>query len=141
MEIFLHNLLILMPDKVYKNNLSDAAVKKVRELFSIEPKFTIDGKPFYSLVEWNVHELKIICLIADRWSTEKLTSLVCRLYYMSLWLLPAFVRQWWKSLEHKESVIVDKLTTRFVSPALIMEEMKAIKQEKPADKFSVRILR
>lgn len=60
---------------------------------------------------------------------------------MSLWLLPAFVRQWWKNLEHKDSVVVDKLTTKFVSPSLILEEMKAIKREKPTDKFSVRCVR
>lgn len=75
---------------------------------------------------------------ADRWDTTKLTMLVCRLYYMSLWLLPAFVRQWWKSMDSKEATVVDKLTTRFVSPTLIMEEMKAIKRENNIEKFSVR---
>ncbi|XP_065225730.1 E3 ubiquitin-protein ligase listerin [Planococcus citri] len=116
LEMFLHNLQTLMPEKVHKNNLSDAVVKKIRELFSIEPRFTLE----------------------DRWDTAKLTMLVCRLYYMSLWLLPAFVRQWWKSMDSKEATVVDKLTTRFVSPTLIMEEMKAIKKENNVEKFSMK---
>lgn len=138
MEIFLHNLLMLMPEKIHKNNLSDAVVKKIRELFSTELKLNLEGYScsFFQLVV--LYFFLMSRLFADRWDTQKLTLLVCRLFYMSLWLLPAFVRQWWKSLEHKESVVVDKLTTKFVSPSLILEEMKAIKREKPTDKFSVR---
>lgn len=43
MEIFLHNLLMLMPEKIHKNNLSDAVVKKIRELFSTELKLNLEG--------------------------------------------------------------------------------------------------
>lgn len=32
-----------MPEKIHKNNLPDSVVKKIRELFSVEPKFNIQG--------------------------------------------------------------------------------------------------
>lgn len=135
-----------MPEKVHKNNLPDSVIKKIRELFSEEPEFSIQGY-FYLFqhalfgIMVIMRDINIIYLNSvDRWDLQKLTVLVCRLYYMTLWLLPAFIRQWWKSLEHKDSVSVDKLTTKFVSPSLIMEEMKAIKKERPTDNFSVSIV-
>lgn len=32
-----------MPEKIHRNNLSDTAIKNIRELFSSEPKFTLEG--------------------------------------------------------------------------------------------------
>lgn len=52
MEIFLHNLLMLMPEKIHKNNLSDAVVKKIQELFSTELILNLEGcsPSFFQLV-------------------------------------------------------------------------------------------
>jgi len=65
--------------------------------------------------------------------------MVCWTYYNLLHTLPAVVRKWWVDSEHKVSTLVDKLTTKYVSQSLIVQEFQDIKQAKKIDNIVVFI--
>ncbi|KAI1730329.1 ring finger domain-containing protein [Ditylenchus destructor] len=53
-------------------------------------------------------------------------NFVCNLYYRSLIVIPAFVRQWYKSLSKKGAGLVDRYTRKFVSPLVLQREIQNV---------------
>lgn len=51
---------------------------------------------------------------------------MCWLYSSTLTQLPALVRQWWTSLDAKITQIVERVTSMYVSPNLINQELNDV---------------
>ncbi|PFX16827.1 E3 ubiquitin-protein ligase listerin, partial [Stylophora pistillata] len=53
-------------------------------------------------------------------------QLACGLFYSLLQWMPAIVRQWWNSVDKRQSAIVDKFTTSHITPQLCQREMQLV---------------
>lgn len=111
----MENLLMLMPQSIIKTYANNDVNPIIKELFNLPPN----------------------CSPTDYWNNKKLWHLVCWTYYNLLHTLPAVVRKWWVDSEHKVSNLVDKLTTKYVSQSLIVQEFQDIKQAKKIDNIMV----
>lgn len=111
----MENLLKLMPNSIIKTYANNDVNPIIKELFNLCPN----------------------CTPTDYWNNKKLWHLVCWTYYNLLHTLPAVVRKWWVDSEHKVSTLVDKLTTKYVSQSLIIQEFQDIKQAKKIDNIMV----
>lgn len=60
---------------------------------------------------------------SDEW---ELPHLACSVYYNTVQDLPAMVRLWWTSQEKRVSAVVEKFTTRYVSPVLAAQEISSV---------------
>lgn len=114
----MENLLKLMPYSIIKTYASNDVNPIIKELFNLPPE----------------------CTSTDHWNNKKLWHLVCWTYYNLLHTLPAVVRKWWVNSEHKVSTLVDKLTTKYVSQSLIVQEFQDVKQAKKINNIVVCIL-
>nr|CAD7447402.1 unnamed protein product [Timema bartmani] len=61
--------------------------------------------------------------------SETLQDLACWMYFCSLRRLPAMVRQWWSGEEPRVASLVEKVTTRYMSPLLCSLEMQSVQKE------------
>lgn len=113
----MENLLKLMPHSIIKTYANNDVNPIIKELFNLRPS----------------------CSPTDYWNNKKLWHMVCWTYYNLLHTLPAVVRKWWVDSEHKVSTLVDKLTTKYVSQSLIVQEFQDIKQAKKIDNIVVYI--
>ncbi|XP_050536904.1 E3 ubiquitin-protein ligase listerin isoform X2 [Daktulosphaira vitifoliae] len=111
------NLLKLMPQSIIKTYANNDVNPIIKGLFNTPPSFSSK----------------------DYWDNKKLWHLVCWTYYSLLHTLPAVVRKWWVDSEHKVSTLVDKLTTKYVSQSLILQEFQDIKQAKKIDNIVVTL--
>ncbi|XP_066277345.1 E3 ubiquitin-protein ligase listerin-like isoform X3 [Branchiostoma lanceolatum] len=59
-------------------------------------------------------------------SSPEMQHLACMVYYNTLEDLPAMVRQWWNSQDKRVSTLVERLTSKFVSPVLCAAEIQAV---------------
>lgn len=88
-----------MPVEVLQDNKNKCA--KLAELFSAVPSLDF----------------------GDSWTEWRLDHIVCWLYTNSLKHLRILVKQWWNTADSRVSAAVDKITTYYVSPMLIQEEL------------------
>jgi hypothetical protein len=70
---------------------------------------------------------------------DELRHLSCAVYMSVLETLPAAVRQWWTGLDKRSSDVVDRFTTRYVSPILCTTEMAAVQVCGEIDGMKVRV--
>ncbi|XP_001950973.1 E3 ubiquitin-protein ligase listerin [Acyrthosiphon pisum] len=116
-SFLMENLLKLMPHSIIKTYANNDVNPIIKELFNLRPS----------------------CSPTDYWNNKKLWHMVCWTYYNLLHTLPAVVRKWWVDSEHKVSTLVDKLTTKYVSQSLIIQEFQDIKQAKKIDNIVVNL--
>ncbi|KAF0764977.1 E3 ubiquitin-protein ligase listerin [Aphis craccivora] len=116
-SILMENLLKLMPQSIIKTYANNDVNPIIKDLFNTRPS----------------------CLSTDYWNNKKLWHMVCWTYYNLLHTLPAVVRKWWVDSEHKVSTLVDKLTTKYVSQSLIVQEFQDIKQAEKIDNIVVNL--
>ena len=73
-------------------------------------------------------------------ATEKdIYHLACKCWMSVCQYLPAVARQWWQYLDNTSKEAVEKLTSSVVTPALWVEEIKAINTAEKSDNMSVRV--
>ncbi|RZF45698.1 hypothetical protein LSTR_LSTR004993 [Laodelphax striatellus] len=102
-------LFCLMPEEAIHTMNQEGNVKFIQDLYAAPPDVSKGTN-------------KIILL--------NISSLSCFTYYRLLARMPSEVRQWWSQLDHKMAMLVERLTTTFVSPLLCSSEMKAIQNDK-----------
>ncbi|KAI8498346.1 listerin E3 ubiquitin protein ligase 1 [Branchiostoma belcheri] len=89
-----------------------------RSMFDKEPGLDIKGEP----------------------SSPELQHLACTVYYNTLEDLPAMVRQWWNSQDKRVSTLVERLTSKFVSPVLCSAEIQAVQNTQHSfDNMTVKL--
>lgn len=54
--------------------------------------------------------------------------MVCWVYSLAVFQLPALVRQWWSNVDTRTSQVVDHVTSAYVSPQLCSQELADIAQ-------------
>lgn len=54
--------------------------------------------------------------------------MVCWVYSLAVFQLPALVRQWWSNVDTRTSQVVDHVTSTYVSPQLCSQELADIAQ-------------
>lgn len=65
---------------------------------------------------------------SDYCTSETLEHLVCWVYSLAVFQLPALVRQWWSNVDTRTSQVVDHVTSTYVSPQLCNQELAGIAQ-------------
>ena len=70
---------------------------------------------------------------------DELRHLSCAVYMLTLETLPAAVRQWWTDLDKRSSDVVDRFTSRFVSPILCTAEFGNVQKRDEIDGMKVRV--
>lgn len=61
-------------------------------------------------------------------TSGRIEQISCFVYRMFLQRLPNIIREWWSQSENKTSTLVDKVTSLYVSPILIANELKSVQQ-------------
>ncbi|XP_074644451.1 E3 ubiquitin-protein ligase listerin-like [Tubulanus polymorphus] len=108
--------LVVMKDSLTSHN-SVQCLSSTKNLFSEKPALKVCAFP----------------------STQEVYHLACSVYYNALKDLPAIVRQWSNDLDKRKAGIVDKFTTKYVSPVLSTEEIQSISEkDKEMDNMVVK---
>ncbi|XP_039275962.1 E3 ubiquitin-protein ligase listerin [Nilaparvata lugens] len=100
-------LFCLMPEEAIHTKNQEGNVKFIQDLYAAPPDVS-----------------KVM------WDSSMVAHLSCFTYHRLLARMPSEVRQWWSQLDHKMAVLVERLTTTFVSPLLTANEMRAIQNDK-----------
>nr|CAD7409499.1 unnamed protein product [Timema poppensis] len=105
MQTLLQTVFCLMPEEILR--LLDVKVSKISEVLmsGLNLKYGVSSR------------------------SETLQDLACWMYFCSLRRLPAMVRQWWSGEEPRVASLVEKVTTRYMSPLLCSLEMQSVQKE------------
>lgn len=69
-------------------------------------------------------------------STERYA---CYLYLKMLRYLPAIARKWWHDLPSRQSSLIERITTNFVSTALCQDELRVVLDKRDKDDRNMNI--
>ncbi|XP_055690814.1 LOW QUALITY PROTEIN: E3 ubiquitin-protein ligase listerin [Lutzomyia longipalpis] len=65
--------------------------------------------------------------------------LACHVYAQTLRYLPVLARKWWQDLAPRQKLLVDKVTTAYVSPMLCQEELRALTEERRQENMVISV--
>uniref|UniRef100_A0A6B2EBW1 E3 ubiquitin-protein ligase listerin n=1 Tax=Phlebotomus kandelakii TaxID=1109342 RepID=A0A6B2EBW1_9DIPT len=65
--------------------------------------------------------------------------LACHVYAQTLRYLPVLARKWWQDLAQRQKLLVDKITTSYVSPALCQEELRALTEARRQENMLISV--
>ncbi|GAB0100222.1 hypothetical protein DMENIID0001_162270 [Sergentomyia squamirostris] len=63
----------------------------------------------------------------------------CHIYAQTLRYLPVLARKWWQDLAPRQKLLVDKVTTVYVSPMLCQEELRALTEERRQENMLISV--
>lgn len=102
-NLLLTTLFRLMPIELLKNQESKAA-----------------GTVYFVPLDWS--NIKNDSISSERYA--------CFVYTLALKHLPAVVRKWWTDSHPRQKLLVDKITTAFVSNQLCIDELRSLVEKK-----------
>ena len=87
----------------------------------------------------NQRFLRLIILFHFKGSALSSEHYAAFLYTQALRVLPAVVRKWYNGSNTRQAQLVDKITTKYVTPIICQEELSALitKREREKDNMNV----
>jgi hypothetical protein len=122
-ENLINCLFRLMP------SFKDTTLKLFNEINNSDIPDDLDEYVFDSLIKYN-YEINFQISGMDEnyesFTNKNVQAFACKLYKYALKLVPAMLRDWFNIQPKRIADLVDKYTTRYVSPVLLEEEIRQI---------------
>lgn len=122
-ENLINCLFRLMP------SFKDSTLKLFSEINNSDIPDDLDEHVFDSLIKYNYEISFVMSSFDDNYESftnKNVQAFACKLYKYALKLVPAMLRDWFNIQPKRIADLVDKYTTRYVSPVLLEEEIRQI---------------
>jgi hypothetical protein len=140
---YYRKIILIQTDFNFNSNLKVKLVSDLREisfndhlmhcLFRTMPCFKNSSIKFFHETD-HLDEVKHD---DESFQNEDVQLFACQLYKHALKCVPAMLRDWWNIQSKRVADIVDKYTTRYVSPILLEEEIVEINRSATSNQTSV----